>query len=93
MAITIPSDSITAQFNNPGEIISKALPYVLTVAGVCLLFLLVMGGLTLMSAAGDQAKTKEGYGKLTAGLIGFLIIVVAYFVAQIAEVVLGVKFL
>lgn len=93
MAATIPMDSVSTKYGDVGKIISAALPVVLVVAGLCLLFMLVTGGITLMTAAGDQGKTKQGYGKLTAGLIGFLIIVMAYFVAQVVEVVLGVKFL
>ena len=74
-----------------GQIITKFLPYVYVIAGLALLFMLVSGGITLMTAAGNPGKTKEGYGKLQAGLIGFGIIFVAYFVTQIVEVVLGVK--
>ena len=55
--------------------------------------MLIMGGITLMTAAGDPAKSKAGYGKISAGLIGFLIIFVSYFVAQLIEVILGVKIL
>jgi hypothetical protein len=93
MAITLPTDPITTKFPTLGAVIGKLLPYIYVVAGLCLLFMLISGGITLMTAAGDAGKTKEGYGKLTAGLIGFLIIFVSYFVAQIVEVVLGVKFL
>jgi hypothetical protein len=55
--------------------------------------MIIAGGITLMTAAGDPAKSKEGYGKISAGIIGFIIIFVAYFVAQIVQVVFGVKFL
>jgi hypothetical protein len=87
------ADPIAGRFRNVGLLVSQLLPYVYALAGLCLLVVMVMGGLTLMTAAGDQAKTKEGYGKITAGLIGFLIIFVSYFVMQIVEVVLGVSIL
>jgi len=44
-----------------------------------------------MTAAGNPDKIKAAQGKITAGLIGFLIIFVAYFLMQILEVVLGIK--
>jgi len=47
----------------------------------------------LMMAAGDEGATKSGYGKIKAGLIGFLIIFVSYFVVQIVEVMFGMKIL
>lgn len=79
--------------NSVGEIISQLLPFIYGFAGLALFIMLIWGGITLMTAAGDPAKSKDGYGKITAGLIGFLIIFISYFVTQIVEVVLGIKIL
>jgi hypothetical protein len=79
-----------------GDILSGPtglLAYIFAFAGLALFVMLIMGGITLMTAAGDPAKSKDGYGKISAGLIGFLIIFVSYFVTQIIEVVLGIKIL
>lgn len=76
-----------------GDVISQLLPYILGFAGLALFVMLIWGGITLMTAAGDPAKSKDGYGKISAGLIGFLIIFISYFVTQIVEVVLGIKIL
>lgn len=76
-----------------GQIISQLLPFIITFAGLALLLMLIWGGIILMTAAGDPAKSKSGYGKISAGLIGFLIIFVSYFVAQLVEIILGVKIL
>lgn len=76
-----------------GDVISGLFPYIFGFAGLALFVMLIWGGITLMTAAGDPAKTKDGYGKLSAGFIGFLIIFVSYFIAQIVEVVLGIKIL
>lgn len=90
----LPSDNVSTKYSGGlGSIIGNLLPYVMVVAGLILLFMLITGGIALMTSAGDPNKTKEGYGKITAGLIGFLIIILAYFIAQLIEVVLGVKFL
>lgn len=87
------SDKIVTTFGDTGAIISKLLPYLFTAAGLLLLVTLVLGGITLMTAAGDANKMKDGYGKITAGLIGFVIVFVSYFIAQIIQIALGVKFL
>lgn len=76
-----------------GTIISKLLPYIYVFAGLALLVMLILGGITLMTAAGDPAKSKSGYGKITSALIGFLIIFITYFVAQLVEILLGIKIL
>ena len=87
------SDKIVTTFPDIGTILTKLLPFIYVAAGLLLLITLIMGGITLMTAAGDQGKMKQGYGQITAGLIGFVIIFVSYFVAQIIQIALGVKFL
>lgn len=76
-----------------GDIVGALLPYVYVVAGLILLLMLVAGGIGLMTSAGSPDKSKAAYGKITAALIGFMIIFVSYFVAKIVEVALGVKFM
>ena len=95
MAVTIPNVGNGFKFDTgtPGDIVGKLLPYAMVVAGLAMLVMLIWGGITLMTAAGNPAKSKEGYGKIQAGLIGFVIVFITYFVAQIVQVVLGVKFL
>ena len=83
----------TLKSKTVGEIISLVLPYVFVISGLILLFMLIMGGIQLMTSAGNPDKNKAGYGRITHALIGFLIIFVAYFVSQLVEVMLGVKFL
>ena len=93
MAVTLPKDAISTKFPNLGSVITAVLPYIYVFAGLLMLVMIIMGGIGLMTSAGDPAKSKDGYGKITAGIIGFIIIFAAYFVAQIVQVVFGVKFL
>ena len=74
-------------------IIGELIPYIYVFAGLILLIMLIMGGIGLMTAAGNPDKSKAAYGKITSALIGFLIIFVSYFAAKIVEAVLGVKFM
>ena len=76
-----------------GKIIGDLLPYVYVVAGLILLLFLIVGGIGLMTSAGNPDKSKSAYGKITGALIGFLIIFVSYFVAKIVESMLGVSFM
>jgi len=76
-----------------GEIIGALLPYVYVIAGLILLLVLISGGIGLMTSAGNPDKSKAAWGKITGGLIGFLIIFVSYFIAKIVEVLLGVSFM
>ena len=87
------NDAVTNKFVNPAGIITNLLPFIYATAGILLFLNLLWGGLILMTAAGDGNKTKEGYGKISASLIGFVIIFVSYFAAQLIQVVFGVLFL
>ena len=96
MAVTLPTYTGTGfkfDAKNLGDVVSAALPYVYAIAGLSMLLIIIWGGISLMTSAGDPGKSKAGYGMIQGGLVGFLIIFIAYFVAQIIQVVLGVKFL
>ena len=93
--IQLPNYPAGFKFTNStlGVVITEALKYVYVFAGLMLLVWLIYGGITMMTAAGDQNKSAQGQGMITNAAIGFGIIFVSYFVAQIVEVVLGVKIL
>jgi len=76
-----------------GDIFSALLPYVYVIAGLILLFMLIMGGLGLMTAAGDPKKVEAAQGRITAALIGFLIVFVSYIVVQLVEIMLNIQIL
>jgi uncharacterized membrane protein len=76
---------------NLGTIISAALPYVFTVAGVLLLIYLLLGGLGYMTSRGEPKAVEEAKNKITYALIGFVVIFVAYWIVQIVGTVLGTK--
>jgi hypothetical protein len=96
-ATYLPEDP--TKFTDLGSIIGGngsrrgLLSYVYVVAGLILLLMLVSGGIGLMTSAGNPDKSKAAWGKITGGLIGFLIIFVSYFIAKIVEVLLGVSFM
>ena len=75
--------------NNLADVVNQLMPYIFGFAGLALFIMLIWGGITLMTAAGDPAKSKSGYGKISAGLIGFLIIFVDIFYCFVAFQFLG----
>lgn len=86
-------DGFVFKDSTVGGVVSALLPYVYVIAGLILLVMLVMGGLGLMTAAGNPDKMKAGYGKITNALIGFLIIFISYFVVQLVETILDIGIL
>ena len=55
-SVTLPADP--TGFTNIGSVITKALPYVLVIAGLSLLVMLISGGITLMTAAGAPVGSR-----------------------------------
>ncbi len=74
-----------------GEIISKIIPYIYVIAGLVLFMMLIMGGFSYLTSAGDPDKMKSAQGKITHALVGFLIIFLAYWLAQLLEIIFGIQ--
>jgi hypothetical protein len=80
--------------NNPltiGEIISVILKYVFTIAGILLLIYFLIGGFGLIFATGDPKKVQSAWSKITNALIGFVIVILAYFLTQLFGRILNIQ--
>lgn len=89
------SNPIRSRANTPGGIISTLLPNVLTIAGVVFLFMILFGGISMVIGAGRQSSPQEAAkakAALTSGIVGFLLVVSAYFILQMISVIFGVDF-
>ncbi|MBU1130431.1 hypothetical protein KKE45_03890, partial [Patescibacteria group bacterium] len=92
MAVNLPGYQGTSfKFSGRtlGDVVSDALPYIYIIAGLSMFVMLIAGGIQLMTAAGDPAKTKAGYGKITAGVIGFFLVFLSYVIMQVVETMFG----
>lgn len=80
--------------SNIGEFITQSgvLRFVFYGAGLLLLIYMIMGGFQLMFARGDPKAMQSAQGKITNALIGFVIVVFAYFLVQILGTALGLKY-
>lgn len=70
-----------------GGIISKLLPTLLTLAGIILFGMLVSGGFTMLAGAADKEAQEKGKKTITSALFGFAVIFLAFWIAQILQVV------
>jgi len=92
-AFKIGGQSIVGKpgYGSIGEFVSVILPNVYILAAIILFFLIIFGGFSIITSAGDPEKAKEGQQTLTAALIGFLVIFTSYWIIQIIEVLTGVN--
>ncbi len=71
-----------------GTIISAAIPWIFTIAGMLLLIYLIFGGLQLMFSQGDPKAAGAAKSHITNALVGFIIIFAAYWIVQLIGTVL-----
>ena len=77
----------------PAAIINSLVKYVFIIAGLALLGLIIAGGYELMTSAGNPEIMKKGQGKIVSAIVGFLIIFLAYWIAQALGIMLGFNLL
>jgi hypothetical protein len=87
LAVPIAS-TFGSPFSDPGSLISALLPNIVMLAGVIFFLLLLYGAFKLIIESGKNhsaqaAQKAKDY--ITFALIGFLIVVSAYFILQIVS--------
>ncbi len=71
--------------------ISGAVKLVMIVAALVFFFLLIIGGIQWMTSGGDKAATESARGRITAALIGLVIVFSAWAIATLLEALFGVN--
>ncbi len=85
-------DGLTTAFGGSfriGNIVSRALPLVFAFSGMALLLIIMKGGFTLLTSAGNPKRIESGKQQITTAIIGFFIIFLAYWIVQIFGIILG----
>lgn len=75
-------------------LVSAVLTASMAIAGLIFMFMVAAGGFAVMSGGGDDPqKAAKGRASITSGLIGFIVIIVAYWIIAFIEEVVGVDFI
>ena len=72
-----------------GDIISIVLPVIIGLGGIILFFVLVLGGIGIMTSAGNPEKLKSAAAKITASLIGFELLILTYVIINFVSKIFG----
>jgi len=88
-------DDPNSPFQSFGGLFSLLLPNFYILAGIILLFFLIFGGLTVILGAGKGSDEQIEKGKkiLTSTLIGFLVVLLSYWIMEILQIVTGIPIL
>jgi hypothetical protein len=75
------------------ELVKFFLEAAMVIAGIVMLFLLVGGGIAMIAGAGsgDAGSTAKGKQAVTSAIIGFIIILGAFWVVRIIEIIIGCR--
>ena len=82
-----------AELENVGGLVSTILQAGIAIAGIVLLFLLVGGGIAIISGAGNDNPEQAAKGKqaVTSALIGFIVVFASYWIVQLIELITGIN--
>lgn len=74
---------------NLGAVISSALNIVMLIAAILVFLYLIMGGIEWITSGGDKGQTEKARNKITAAIIGLIILAASYALLQLALTLLG----
>ncbi|HQM15694.1 MAG TPA: hypothetical protein PLM16_00595 [Candidatus Woesebacteria bacterium] len=72
-----------------GSIFSSALNLVVLIAAVLVFLYLIMGGIEWITSGGDKGQTEKARNKITAAIIGLIILAASYALLQLVLSLLG----
>lgn len=82
-----------ASMLTPKGIISHALPILFVLSGLILFIMFIWGGFEMLTGAANPKSQEAGKQRITAAVIGFLIIFASYWIAQIVQAIFGISIL
>lgn len=74
-----------------GTFVSRAMDIIFIFAGVGLLLMLLSGGFTFLTSAGDTKKLEQGKQTLTNALLGFIIVFASFWLVQGLGIIFGLQ--
>ncbi len=93
--IGLPSTSqfVSVSAWTPTRLVGAIINLVLVIAGLVAFFFLLLGGLQWILAGGDKEGTEKARKRITAALIGLVVVFSAYAIIVLAGNFLGVNLL
>jgi hypothetical protein len=92
-ALKFQTGDANTAYTGVGSLINNILPNVYIAGGIIIFFMIVMGGFTIVSNAGNPDKIKDGGKTITSAIMGLLVLFASYWIIQLIQVVTGVPIL
>ena len=81
------------QFRTPAGILNRVLDFAFPIAGLILFVMIVFGGFEMLTGAANKKNIDQGKQRVTAAIIGFLLLFASFWLVQIMEKIFGVRIL
>lgn len=79
------------KIRNLADLIRIIVNMILIVAGILVFGFMLFGGIQYISSGGDKIQAQQARDKITYAIIGLIIIVAAYAISKVMEVVFGIS--
>lgn len=83
--------ALAQQLSTPGGIMTRVLVFAFPIAGMILFVMIIWGGFEMLSGAATKKSLDAGKQRVTAGIVGFVLLFASYWLVQIIEVVFSVN--
>ncbi len=80
-------------FATPGGVVSRLLLFAFPIAGIILFLMIVWGGFEMVTGAANAKSMDAGKQRITAAVIGFILLFVSYWLMQLIELIFGLSIL
>lgn len=77
-------------FTTIPELVNRLNIFLIPLASVILFLVLIWGGYDFMMSGGQEDKISAGKAKITTAIIGFVLLVLSYFMARLLGTIFGV---
>lgn len=88
--LVISGSPNAAELSTPGGIVTRALNFLFPLTGLILFLLISWGGFEILISSADSKGMEAGKNRVTAAIVGFILLFCSYWLAQIVELVFGI---
>ncbi len=78
------------KYTEPGKLLGNIIGIIFIVAALIFFFMLLIGGVQWMLSGGDKGGTEAARGRITAALIGLVIVFAAWAIVTIVQQFFGI---
>ncbi|OGK19583.1 hypothetical protein A2866_01205 [Candidatus Roizmanbacteria bacterium RIFCSPHIGHO2_01_FULL_39_8] len=75
--------------NTLSDMVNRIVQFLIPLAAVVLLLVFILAGYNYMTSQGNPEKVKSAQAKLTTGLIGFFLLMLAYVLVKVLSFIFG----